>query len=510
MVDGVLLLVDASEGPLPQTRYVLGKALEAGLPTVAVINKIDRDDARPKAVLDEIYDLFIDLGADEHQLEFPVLYTDARRGEARTDPEVPGENLRPLFDAIVETIPAPGGDPEGPLQLLIANHDYSDYLGRLGIGRLFGGRVKLGDTVARARRDGTLENAKVTKLYAFDGLKRVEVEFADCGEIVALAGFEGVEIGETLTSVDDPRPLPPLHIDEPTISMVFSVNGAPFAGQDGRWLTSRHIRERLEKELERNVSLRIEPTDSADSMRVYGRGELQLAVLIETMRREGFELAVSNPEVVTREKDGQRQEPLELFVVDLPETFMGVVMEKLAMRKGRVMKMVNHGSGRSRIEFHVPTRGLIGIRTELLTDTRGTAVMNALLDGWTPWQGDVPKRLTGALVADRRGEATAYALWHLEDRGELFIGPTTAVYEGMVIRCAQRARRVDHGGSPPGRFPPADRGCAGFSPAAVAQPAAAAGRAVSVQPGVQREHAAARPATGDQRRAGRPGHRRGA
>jgi len=441
MVDGVLLLVDASEGPLPQTRYVLGKALEAGLPTVAVINKIDREDARPQAVLNEIYDLFIDLGAEEDQLDFPVLYTDARRGEARTDPAVPGESLKPLFDAILERIPEPAGDPEGPLQLLIANLDYSDYLGRLGIGRLFGGRVKLGETVARARRDGRLENAKVTKLFSFDGLTRVEVDSAECGEIVALAGFDGIEIGETVTSADDPKPLPPLHIDEPTISMVFSVNGSPFAGKEGRWLTSRHIRERLARELERNVSLRVEPTDSADSMRVYGRGELQLAVLIETMRREGFELAVSNPEVVTREKDGKRQEPLELFVVDLPEAYTGVVLEKLAMRKGRVSKMVNHGSGRSRIEFLVPTRGLIGIRTELLTDTRGTAVMNALIEGWIDWQGDVPRRLTGALVADRIGETTAYALHNLEDRGELFVGPGTSVYEGMVI--GENARPAD-------------------------------------------------------------------
>jgi GTP-binding protein len=441
MVDGVLLLVDASEGPLPQTRYVLGKALEAGLPALGVINKIDREDARPQAVLDEIYDLFIDLGADEDQLDFPVLYTDARRGEARTDPAVPGENLRPLFDAILATIPEPAGDPEGPLQLLIANLDYSDYLGRLGIGRLFGGRVKVGETVARARRDGRLENARVTRLYAFDGLTRVDVDSAACGEIVALAGFEGIEIGETITSVDDPRPLPPLHIDEPTISMVFSVNASPFAGKEGRWLTSRHIRERLAKELERNVSLRVEPTDSADSLRVYGRGELQLAVLIETMRREGFELSVSNPEVVTREKDGKRQEPLELLVVDLPEAYTGVVLEKLAMRKGRVARMVNHGSGRSRIEFHVPTRGLIGIRTELLTDTRGTAVMNALIEGWIDWQGEVPRRLTGALVADRTGSTTAYALSHLEDRGELFVGPGTAVYEGMVI--GENARLAD-------------------------------------------------------------------
>ncbi|MCG6926725.1 MAG: translational GTPase TypA [Acidobacteria bacterium] len=443
MVDGVMLLVDASEGPLPQTRYVLRKALESRLPPLVVINKIDRPDARPKAVLDELYDLFIDLDATEDQLEFPVLYANAKDGIARADPDGPGEDLRPLFEALVTHVPAPAGDPEGPLQLLIANLDYSDYLGRLAIGRVFSGRVRVGDTVAVAKRDGSLETTRVTKLHIFDGLERVAAEEAECGEIVALAGFEGIQIGETVTSADDPSPLPPLHIDEPTIAMVFSVNNSPFAGREGRWVTSRNIRERLEKELLTNVSIRLEAAGSADSVKVLGRGELQLAILIETMRREGFEMGVSNPQVLTREEDGVRREPLELFSIDVPETYMGVVLEKMALRKGKMVKMVNHGSGRVRIDFHVPTRGLIGVRTELLTDTRGTAVMNSLLEGWVEWQGEVLRRQTGVLVADRAGETTAYALSNLEDRGELFLGPGTSVYEGMIAGENSRADDID-------------------------------------------------------------------
>jgi GTP-binding protein len=441
MVDGVLLLVDASEGPLPQTRYVLRKALEARLPAVLVINKIDRADARPQEVLNEVYDLFIDLDATEEQLEFPVLYTNAKLGTARTAPDGKEQDLRPLFEALLAHIPPPRSAGAGPLQLLIANLDYSDYLGRLGIGRIFAGHVKVGDPVAVAKRDGTLQTTRVTKLYAFEGLRRVEVEGADCGEIVALAGFEGISIGETITSVDTPSPLPVLHVDEPTLSMIFSVNTSPFAGREGRWVTSRNIRERLDKELLTNVSIRVEPTDSADAFKVMGRGELQLAILIETMRREGFELSISNPEVLTRTEEGIRKEPLELLVIDLPETFMGVVLEKMAMRKGKMVRMVNHGSGRVRLEFHVPTRGLIGIRTEMLTDTRGTAVLNALLDGWIAWQGDIPRRPTGVLVADRAGDTTAYALSHMEDRGELFVGAGTAVYEGMIV--GENARPAD-------------------------------------------------------------------
>jgi GTP-binding protein len=441
MVDGVLLLVDASEGPLPQTRYVLRKALEQELPAVVVMNKIDRADARPQEVLNEVYDLFIDLDATEEQLEFPVLYTNAKDGTARTAPDAPESDLRPLFDALLEHIPEPPGDSEGVLQLLIANLDYSDYLGRLGIGRVFSGRVKVGQSVAVARRDGSLVTQKVTKLYGFEGLRRVEIAEAPCGEIVALAGFEGIAIGETVTSAETPEPLPPLHIDEPTLSMVFSVNTSPFAGREGKWVTSRHIKERLEKELLTNVSLRMQPTDSADAFKVLGRGELQLAILIETMRREGYELSISNPEVLTRLEDGVRKEPLESLSLDLPEAYMGVVLEKMAMRKGKMVKMVNHGSGRVRLEFHVPTRGLIGVRTEILTDTRGTAVMNALLEGWVEWQGDITRRQTGVLVADRSGPTTAYALSHMEDRGELFVGPGVEVYEGMIV--GENARPAD-------------------------------------------------------------------
>ncbi|MGE0456181.1 MAG: translational GTPase TypA [Vicinamibacteria bacterium] len=443
MVDGVLLLVDASEGPLPQTRYVLRKALEARLPAVVVINKIDRKDARPQEVLNEVYDLFIDLDATEEQLEFPVLYTSAKDGICRTEADGEDRNLKPLLDALVKHIPPPAGSPDGVLQILIANLDHSDYVGRMGIGRVFSGRVRLGDTVAISKRDGRLETTRVTKLYVFDELRRIEAEEASCGEIVALAGFEGINVGETVTSAETPAPLPPLHIDEPTISMVFQVNTAPFAGRDGRYVTSRNIKERLEKELLTNVSIRVEPTDSADSFKVLGRGELQLAILIEMMRREGYELAISNPEVITHEEGGVRKEPLELFVVDLPEGYMGIVLEKMAMRKGKLVKMVNHGSGRVRLDFHVPTRGLIGIRTELLTDSRGTAVMNSLLEGWVDWQGEIPRRATGVLVADRTGDTTAYALSHMEDRGELFVGPGVAVYEGMVVGENARAADMD-------------------------------------------------------------------
>jgi GTP-binding protein len=441
MVDGVLLLVDASEGPLPQTRYVLRKALEARLPTVLVINKIDRPDARPQEVLNEVYDLFIDLDATDEQLEFPVVYTNARLGTARMTLDAEEKDLRPLFEALIAHIPPPKAAGEGPLQLLIANLDYSDYLGRLAIGRIFSGNVAVGQQVAVAKTDGTLQTTKVTKLYAFEGLERTAVETADCGEIVALAGFEGIGIGETVTSVENPSPLPIVHVDEPTLSMIFSVNTSPFAGKDGRWVTSRNIRERLEKELLTNVSIRVEPTDSADSFRVMGRGELQLAILIETMRREGFELSISNPEVLTHNEDGKRKEPLELFVIDVPEAYMGVVLEKMAMRKGKMVRMVNHGSGRVRLEFHVPTRGLIGVRTELMTDTRGTAVLNSLLDGWIDWQGEIARRPTGVLVADRTGETTAYTLNHLEDRGELFVGAGTSVYEGMIV--GENARPAD-------------------------------------------------------------------
>jgi GTP-binding protein len=435
MVDGVMLLVDASEGPLPQTRYVLGKALEAKLPPIVVINKIDRPDARPQEVLNEIYDLFIDLDAKEEQLDFPVLYTNAKLGTASQDFKVSGENLRPLFDAILENIPSPQGDPAGPLQILVANLDYSDYLGRLAIARVFNGAMHTGEDVAIAKRDGSLEQTKITKLFSFSGLKRTDITETTLGDIVAVAGVEGITIGETITDAANPAPLPPIVIDEPTIAMTFTVNTSPFAGREGTYVTSRNLRERLEKELLTNVSLRVEEMGTTDSFKVMGRGELQLSITIEMMRREGYELMVGKPEIVTKrnQEDGKLMEPVEHLTVDVPEEFVGVVMEQLGARKGEVVNMHNHGYGRVRIEFRVPSRGLIGLRSQLLTDTRGTIVMNSLFDGYTQWQGAIPHRLTGALIADRPGVSTAYALWGLQERGELFVGPGVELYEGMII-----------------------------------------------------------------------------
>ena len=435
MVDGVMLLVDASEGPLPQTRYVLGKALEAKLPPIVVINKIDRSDARPQEVLNEIYDLFIDLDAQEEQLDFPVLYTNAKTGTATTNMAGGGADLRPLFDAILKTIPVPKGDAEGALQILVANLDYSDYLGRLAIARVFNGTLRTGEDVAIAKLDGTFHKTKITKLFSFSGLKRTDSTQTDLGDIVAIAGVEGITIGETITNVENPAPLPHIAIDEPTIAMLFTINTSPFVGKEGNYVTSRNLRERLEKELLTNVSLRVEPTDSTDSFKVLGRGELQLSILIEMMRREGYELMVGKPEIVTKrnKEDGKLMEPVEYLTVDVPEEFVGVVMEQLGSRKGEVANMHNHGYGRVRIEFRVPSRGLIGLRSQLLTDTRGTIVMNALFDGYTEWQGEIPHRLTGALVADRPGLSTAYALWGLQERGVLFVGPGVELYEGMVI-----------------------------------------------------------------------------
>ena len=433
MVDGVMLLVDASEGPLPQTRYVLGKALEAQLPPIVVINKIDRADARPQEVLNEIYDLFIDLDAQEEQLDFPVLYTNAKAGTASKDDKGGGEDLGPLFEAIVGTIPPPQGDLEGPLQILVANLDYSDYLGRLAIARVFNGTLRTGEEVAIAKLNGTLQKTKITKLFSFSGLKRTDITETELGDIVAVAGVEGITIGETITSAENPAPLPPIVIDEPTIAMQFTVNTSPFAGRDGSYVTSRNLRERLDKELLTNVSLRVEETDSTDSFKVMGRGELQLSIVIEMMRREGYEVMVGKPEIVTKRRDGKLMEPVERLTIDIPEDFVGVVMEQLGSRKGEVANMHNHGYGRVRIDFLVPSRGLIGLRSQLLTDTRGTMVMNSLFNGYIEWQGEIPHRLTGALVADRPGVTTSYALWNLQERGELFVGPGVEVYEGMII-----------------------------------------------------------------------------
>ncbi|MCS7043181.1 MAG: translational GTPase TypA [Bryobacteraceae bacterium] len=433
LVDGVMLLVDASEGPLPQTRYVLMKALEARLPPVVVINKIDRPDARPQEVLNEIYDLFIDLDATEDQLEFPVLYTIARDGIARTSLDDPSTTLEPLFEAIVRHVPPPKGDPAAPLQFQVANLDYSDYLGRIAIGRVFQGTLRVGDEAAVVKLDGRMEKARITKLFSFEGLNRVEETEAGPGSVVALAGIEGITIGETVTSAEDPRPLPPIQIDEPTIGMVFTINTGPFAGREGQFVTSRHLRERLEKELLTNVSLKVEEAGSPDAFLVMGRGELQLAILIEMMRREGYELMVGKPQILTKTVDGKLMEPQELLVVDVPEAYAGVVIEKTGIRKAKMTKMVNHGSGRVRLEFLIPSRGLIGMRSELLTDTRGTAIMNSLFHGYVEWQGDIPMRLTGALVADRPGTATAYAIYNLQERGEMFVTPGTEVYEGMIV-----------------------------------------------------------------------------
>jgi GTP-binding protein len=443
MVDGVMLLVDASEGPLPQTRYVLSKALEAKLPPIVVINKIDRPDARAQEVLNEIYDLFIDLDAAEEQLDFPVLYTNAKLGTASTDPKTAGQNLQPLFEAIVNTIPVPAGDPGGALQILVANLDYSDYLGRLAIARIFNGTLRTGEEVGIAKLDGALEKVKITKLFSFDGLHRTDITETELGDIVAVAGVTGITIGETITSLENPAPLPNIAIDEPTIAMQFTVNTSPFSGREGQFVTSRHVRERLEKELLTNVSIKVEETDSTDSFKVMGRGELQLSILLEMMRREGYELAVGKPEIVTKTVAGKVMEPVERLMIDIPEEFIGVVMEKLGMRKAEMQKMHNHGYGRVRLEFRVPSRGLIGLRSELLTDTRGTIVMNSLFDGYTEWQGEIPHRLTGALVADRAGSTTAYALWGLQERGELFVGPGTEVYEGMVIGENSRDNDLD-------------------------------------------------------------------
>jgi len=435
LVDGVLLLVDASEGPLPQTRYVLRKALEAKLPPIVVVNKVDRADARPQEVVNEIYDLFIDLDATEEQLEFPILYANARRGTATTRPDEPAENLAPLFQAILQHIPAPAGDPREVLQLLVANLDYSDYHGRLAIGRIFSGTLARGDEVALVKLNGAVEKTRITKLYGFEGLERMDIDRAEAGEIVALAGIEGITIGETVTSAEAPRALVHVPVDEPTISMVFTVNTSPFSGREGTYVTSRHLRERLEKELLTNVALRVEETESTDSFKVLGRGELQLAILIETMRREGYELAVGKPEIVTREVNGEVQEPIEQLILDCPADFVGVLMQKIGSRKGINTKVVGHGrpGGRVRLEFLIPSRGLIGLRSEILKDTRGTAVMNTLFDGYAGWQGEIARRLTGSLVADRPGRITGYALFNLQERGELFVGPGVEVYEGMVI-----------------------------------------------------------------------------
>ncbi len=441
MVDGVMLLVDAAEGCLPQTRFVLRKALEARLPAIAVVNKIDRSDARPAEVVDEIYELFLDLDATDDQIEFPILYAVSREGTAKRKLEEPSANLQPLFEQIVESIPAPRELRTDALQLLVANLDYNDYVGRLAIGRIFSGEIKIGDQIVVVKPDRSLHKTRVSQLYVFEGLKREPVERAGFGEIVALAGIENINIGDTITSIENPQPLPSIAVDEPTIAMIFGVNNSPFAGRDGKYVTSRQVKERLDKEILGNVAIRVEETDSPDQFKVSGRGELQLAILIEMMRREGYELQVSKPEAITRKVEGKTLEPIEAVVIDCPDEFIGVITEALGRRKGQMTKMVNHGTGRVRLEFEAPSRGLIGFRNEFLTETKGTGLLNTMFLRWGEWLGALRGRSTGSLVADRLGDTTTYALFNLQERGLLFVRPGTKVYEGMIV--GENARAVD-------------------------------------------------------------------
>ncbi|WP_291439454.1 translational GTPase TypA [Desulfovibrio sp.] len=444
MTTGAILLVDSSEGPLPQTRFVLRKTLEAGLPVVVVINKIDRKDARPEEVLNEIYDLFIDLDASEAQLEFPVLYAIGRQGVAMENIDDEQKDLSPLFEAILKYIPGPAHDPEQPFQMLVADLDYSDYLGRLAVGRIMHGHVHSKETLACIGENGKPRALRATKLQVYDGLKLAEVETATPGDIVVLAGIEDVTSGDTICTSTNPRALPRIRVDEPTVAMRFGINTSPLAGREGKIVQSRAIRDRLEKETLRNVAVRVEDTADRDAFLVKGRGEFQMAILIETMRREGFELSVGRPEVILhRDEDGKVLEPIERLYVDCDEIFMGVVTEKLAQRKGRMLNCVNNGTGRVRLEFTVPSRGLIGYRDEFLTDTKGTGIMNSYLEGYEEWRGDFPTRFSGSIVADRSGSAVAYALFNLEPRGVLFVEPGNPVYEGMIVGEHNRDNDID-------------------------------------------------------------------
>jgi GTP-binding protein len=443
MVDGVLLLVDASEGPLPQTRFVLRKALEARLPVVLVVNKVDRPDARPQEVVDEVYELFLDLDADESQIEFPIVYCNARAGRAGPAPDALAADLAPLFEVILETVPAPEYDPAHPLQALVTNLDASPYVGRLALCRIRHGTLRRGEQIAWCRADGTISNARITELYVTDALDRVPAEEAGPGEIVAIAGLPDVTIGETIADPDDPRPLPVTTVDEPSLSITLGINTSPLAGNEGDKVTASLLKGRLEAELVGNVSLRVSPTSRPDAWEVQGRGELQLAVLVEIMRREGFELTVGKPEVLTRVIDGVRSEPVERVAIDVPEDYIGVVTQLLALRKGRMQQMVNHGTGWARMDYLVPARGLIGFRTEFLTETRGAGIMHHVFERWEPWHGELRTRPTGSLVADRRGQAVAFALQALQERGSLFVAPGVEVYEGMVVGENARSEDLD-------------------------------------------------------------------
>ncbi|MGB4394233.1 MAG: translational GTPase TypA [Tepidanaerobacteraceae bacterium] len=443
MVDGVLLLVDAFEGPMPQTRFVLKKALALNLPAIVVINKIDRPDARINQVIDEVLELFIDLGADDSQIEFPVVYASAREGFAKLNLEDPSQDLEPLFKTIIDYMPAPEGDSEAPLQLLITTLDYDDYVGRIAIGRIFRGTILSGNEYALCKKDGTVEKVKVSNLFAFNGLKRERISSASIGEIIAITGIEDIDIGETIADIDNPEPVPYVSIDEPTLSMIFSANTSPFAGQEGEYVTSRHLRERLLREARSNVSLRVEETDSPDSFKVSGRGELHLSVLIETMRREGYEFQVSKPTVIIKEINGRKMEPMESVTIDIPETYLGTVMEKMGARHGQLVNMQNIGSNSVRMEFNIPTRGLLGYRSEFITDTKGEGILNSVFAGYIPYTGDIPTRNRGSLVAFETGESSTYGLYNAQERGTLFIGPQVKVYEGMIVGENSRPQDLD-------------------------------------------------------------------
>lgn len=433
MVDGVLLLVDAFEGPMPQTRFVLKKALGLSLPAIVVVNKIDRPDARVNQVIDEVLELFIDLGADDSQIEFPVVYASAREGYAKINLEDSSNDLEPLFKTIINYIPAPKGDSQAPLQVLITTLDYDDYVGRIAIGRIFRGTITAGSEYALCKKDGSVTKVKISNLFEFNGLKRESTSTACIGDIIAVTGIEDIDIGETIANLENPEPVPYVSIDEPTLSMIFSVNNSPFAGQEGEYVTSRHLRERLFKEAKSNVSLKVEETDSPDSFKVSGRGELHLSVLIETMRREGFEFQVSKPMVIIKEIKGKKIEPIESVVIDIPDGYLGTVMEKMGARHGQLVSMENLGGNSLRLEFEIPTRGLLGYRSEFITDTKGEGIINAVFAGFTPYKGDIPTRNRGSLVAFETGESNTYGLYNAQERGTLFIGPQVKVYEGMIV-----------------------------------------------------------------------------
>ena len=442
MVDGVLLLVDAFEGCMPQTRFVLKKALGLGKKPVVVVNKIDRPGARPKEVVDEVLDLFIELGADDDQLEFPVVYASGRDGYATTDPDIPGSDMTPLFEMIINEVPAPQGEMNGPLQILFSNIDYDDYVGRIGVGRVERGSVKVNQSVVLCRKDGGTNNVRITKLYQFEGLKRVEAESAKLGDLIAVSGISDLNIGETACSPDCVEPLPFVKIDEPTVSMLFMVNNSPFSGREGKFVTSRNLRDRLFKEVETNVAMRVEDTDSTDTFKVSGRGELHLSILIEQMRRQGYEFQVSRPQVIYKLINGKQCEPIELLMIEVPDSYVGAVMEKLGSRKAELLNMGTRDTGVTHLEFRIPARGLMGYRSEFLSDTNGNGIMNHVFDGYEPYKGDIQQRSQGSLIVHETGETTGYGLWGAQDRGRLFVGPGVPVYEGMIEGASPKAEDI--------------------------------------------------------------------